>query len=271
MTATTIDQRSPWDRLGWAMVPHALTRCPEISDGAFRTYVALMEYWQAKPTCWPSMATMMEHRGRAARNTLRKHLQELEAVGLITRERKEGHTTTVVRKDIRAAFEPVPWYRDLIQNRFGEGGQLTDRGGQFSEGGQLTDRVGGQKTDPEEEQLKKNNNKSCLGEELAGVRSLGEGIPTNGIPPQAGIPAHLAELVQLAQAARMPNKLSTLIRYLEAWTIRAGFEETKRILSSPEARGRSVLQLEDEQFTQTSPRDDAEVIRAKIARALGEE
>lgn len=140
--AKTIDARSAWEKMGFAIVSHFFTRCPTLSDGAKLTYLALIEYWQQDSTCWPSLVKLEKHRGKNKR-TIRRHLEELEGAGLITREMRESRTSIVHRHDLREAFEGEEWFEALD-------GDTSDRGGRSKMSG-----GGGQKCPPEEEQGKK--------------------------------------------------------------------------------------------------------------------
>jgi predicted transcriptional regulator len=92
---------NPVQDFGWAMIPHAMTRDPDLSDGAYRTYTHLLEYAQQKKKAWPGIETVAEARGKEER-TITRHFLELEKFGYIKRQRRYGKTTMTW---IRDAFD----------------------------------------------------------------------------------------------------------------------------------------------------------------------
>ncbi len=59
-----------------------------LSDGAFRTLLVLRHHARQSPLCWPGEECLAKERGLSAR-TIRRHLQELQARGLV-RVRPQG-------------------------------------------------------------------------------------------------------------------------------------------------------------------------------------
>jgi len=83
-----------------------------------------------------------------------------------------------------------------------------------------------------------------------------------------GIPPHLVELVNLARKAKIPNRLSTLIKYIDAWVVRVGETEVEDILKLDEIQGLNIIQLEDEYFSSKNPYRDSSDISSMIQDAL---
>ena len=124
--AKTVDERSAWERFGYSVVPNAFVRIPTISDGAKVTYLALMEFWQGKEECWPSVAALCERRGKS-RSQVHSHLRELEAAGLIEREyARTNHVSRTIRKDLRTAIEGTEWFETIVT---AEGDRTENRSG----------------------------------------------------------------------------------------------------------------------------------------------
>ena len=83
-----------------------------------------------------------------------------------------------------------------------------------------------------------------------------------------GIPTHLIKMVELARKAKIPNRLATLINYLDAWIVRVGETKVEDILKLEEARGLNIIQLEDQFFSQKVSRSEPSDISAMIENAL---
>ena len=82
-----------------------------------------------------------------------------------------------------------------------------------------------------------------------------------------GIPTHLIKMVELARKAKIPNRLPTLINYLDAWIVRVGETEVQDILGLDEIKGLNIIQLEDQYFSQKVKAEPSD-ISAMIQDAL---
>jgi len=84
-----VQLRDKIQALGFAMMSHVLTCCPELSDGAYRLYALLLMYAQQKGKLWASEARLAEDLS-VHRTTISRRIKELESLGLITREVRVG-------------------------------------------------------------------------------------------------------------------------------------------------------------------------------------
>lgn len=92
------------EKSGFVMVPTDVARHAGLSDGAFRTYCVIRSYcYGRKNYCWPSVRTLAAHRD-CTEETVRRHLRELEAAGLIV-VYKSGRRNVYVLRDTTTAGE----------------------------------------------------------------------------------------------------------------------------------------------------------------------
>jgi hypothetical protein len=94
--------RNPVKALGFAQIPHVVTRDQRISDGAYRLYAIYLSYAMQKDACWPNQQTLADHLQVDVR-TVRRYNQELVDAGYINRQRRLGAAS-------------ITWIEDLETN-----------------------------------------------------------------------------------------------------------------------------------------------------------
>jgi len=77
-------------------------------------------------------------------------------------------------------------------------------------------------------------------------KGKGKGKGEGGDSPDDMI--RIEELMRLVKAAKIPGRTNTNRTYVEAWVARLGFDAVKEVLTSAQAKGRSVLWLDDNAF-----------------------
>jgi hypothetical protein len=95
------------DALGFAMVYHILTLDQELSDGAFRLYTLLLKYARQAGGCWPGVERLSKDLDKEPR-TVKRRLAELVERGLITRERRYGHSSITWLEDLEQVYAGHP-------------------------------------------------------------------------------------------------------------------------------------------------------------------
>ena len=112
----SIRHRRTIEDIGFAMLYHAITFDPQLSDGAKLTYAALLSHAQQKTYCWPGIEKLAEERGKCA-GTISRHLLELKERGLITREPWAGTSWMTYIEDANNVYAAEPWFIDLLAQR----------------------------------------------------------------------------------------------------------------------------------------------------------
>lgn len=84
--------RDKIEGFGFARMSHYLTLDTRISDGAYRTYALLLKYAQQKGSLFAGIKNLALNRD-VSPATMSRHLDELVALRLISRERRMGHST----------------------------------------------------------------------------------------------------------------------------------------------------------------------------------
>jgi DNA-binding transcriptional regulator YhcF (GntR family) len=97
-------------RRDYAQIAKALRRRTDLSDGAYRTYLEIIEFdWEDKSTgtckgyVFPSLATLAKMRGVTVR-TIERHIRELISLGLLSRERRRNQVSVLYIEEL--ANEP---------------------------------------------------------------------------------------------------------------------------------------------------------------------
>lgn len=91
--------RSSVEELGFSIQYHVCVIDPEISDGALRTYLVYLMHAHQKEHCWPLTSTVADIRDVDAR-TIKRHNDELENHGYITRQRRYGRASITYIENI---------------------------------------------------------------------------------------------------------------------------------------------------------------------------
>ena len=112
------DERNIREQIGYAMIPHAITQCPDLSDGAFRTYVLLIGFWRQSKKCWPGIERLATIREVSERQ-IQRHIQEMVVVGIVERRRRVGKSSLTIIKDWHDAFQGKEWYSKFLETRLG--------------------------------------------------------------------------------------------------------------------------------------------------------
>jgi hypothetical protein len=96
--------RDPVDEAGFAILYHCMTRDAALSDGAYRTYALLLLHARQSGRCWPGQERLARERGCNDR-TIRRHLDELQHVGLLTIERRgDKKTNRYILESVHLAY-----------------------------------------------------------------------------------------------------------------------------------------------------------------------
>lgn len=80
-----------------------------------------------------------------------------------------------------------------------------------------------------------------------------------GTPPPSGDSTTETLLMHRAEAAKIPNKRDTVRRYLAAWCERAGAAKVEEVLMRKEARGLTVIEIQDRFFADGVKKSDPTV------------
>ena len=88
---------------GWTGVPNFILESKEISPGAKLTYAMLLKYAREKDNCFPGQDTLAKNMGNGERS-VRRWLNELEGVGLISKKRRGQGRSNVYIVHIKASF-----------------------------------------------------------------------------------------------------------------------------------------------------------------------
>lgn len=112
----SIRHRRTIEDIGFAMLYHAITFDPQLSDGAKLTYAALLSHAQQKTYCWPGIEKLAKERGKCA-GTISRHLLELKERGLITREPWAGTSWMTYIEDANNVYATEPWFIALLVQR----------------------------------------------------------------------------------------------------------------------------------------------------------
>ena len=145
-----IRHRDAVDAAGYSVIYHCMTQDPLLSDGAFRTYILLLSYaWQTK-RCWPGQEVLARERGCNLR-TIRRHLDELREIGLLTIERRgDKQTNLYILENIHDAYGK----REDKNVRSTDGTKMSGR-----DGTKMSDLLTGQKCPPNRKQQKHSEGK----------------------------------------------------------------------------------------------------------------
>lgn len=91
-----MEEMSYLSPLDLARLRHAATLDPELSDGAYCTYVLYLTYsQQSNMRHWPSREYMAKERN-VNEATISRHNAELEKLGYITRQRRMGQSSITI-------------------------------------------------------------------------------------------------------------------------------------------------------------------------------
>jgi DNA-binding transcriptional ArsR family regulator len=91
--ARTLQLRDP-KRQSFTIMPDAVLMSPRLSMGAKLVYEQLLHYARQSGACFPGQATLARHLPATDR-AVRQWLKELEALGLVTVERRGLRRTNV--------------------------------------------------------------------------------------------------------------------------------------------------------------------------------
>lgn len=102
---------------GFTQIANALLIDTEISDGAFRTYMVLvMHDIERKFVVWPGQSKIAKYRGKSSRKTVITHLQELERLGLIEKDKRRSDYNGYLHNQYHLVYE---WRRHRAEQRKG--------------------------------------------------------------------------------------------------------------------------------------------------------
>ena len=91
--AESVRFRSAVDAKGFTILPNCVLYDSRLSDGAKVTYLALLEHARQDDSCFPGQERLGAMRGCSDR-TIRNHLAELSAIGLVTSEQRSRDSNT---------------------------------------------------------------------------------------------------------------------------------------------------------------------------------
>ena len=80
--------RNPVDQRGFTMMMNIVLDDNTLSDQAKVTYLTLLDYARQDDACFPGQTALAQRRGHTTDRTIRNHLAELSAAGLITVEQR---------------------------------------------------------------------------------------------------------------------------------------------------------------------------------------
>ena len=91
---------------GFTQIANLLITDTEISDGAFRTYMVLiMHDLERKYVVWPGQSTIANYRGKSSRKTIITHLQELERLSLIEKDKRQSEYSGYLHNEYHLVYE----------------------------------------------------------------------------------------------------------------------------------------------------------------------